>query len=187
MSNLVFNKTERGKTEMARRSGQLSPTERQVLIMVNGVDSVTTLTARGLPHTQTHLSRLFELGLIAPLPGQTAPPPAPRAAPPATHATHATHAVSAPAAPPRRASAPPPPPPLEEEFDPRLNAQCRLVLEILTPIFGPNAPEVAQAMLMARTVDEFNAAIDQIETRLIGHLGRKHALRETQPMRLEPE
>ncbi|MDR2155580.1 MAG: hypothetical protein LBE78_11265 [Burkholderiaceae bacterium] len=169
---------------MARRSGDLSLAARQVLIMVNGIDSVMTLAARGLPQLQTHLAQLREMGLIAPVPSQTAPPQAPPRAPPPVPPRAPSPARAA--VPP----APPPPSPVEPsavEPDPRIDAQCRIVLSSLQSLFGPNAPDVARAMLMARTADEFNAAIDHIESRLIGHLGRKRALRETQTMRLEPK
>jgi len=159
----VFYKTERGKAEMAHRSGNLAPAARRVLIMVNGADSVAALMARGgVPEQElyTHLARLLELELIAPVPGRAPPLPAKPAARPSP--------PPAPAAPP----------------DPRIDTQCGVVLTILQQHFGPNAIDVAQAMLMARTAAEFNAAIDQIESRMIGHLGRKHALREMQGMRL---
>jgi len=156
----VFCKTERGKAEMVHRSGDLAPATRRVLIMVNGTDSVAALVAQGLPDLHAHLSRLLKLGLIAPVPGRVAALPAKTAAPQPKTPTYET-------------------PP-----DPRIDAQCRVVLAILQKYFGPNAPDVAQAMLMARTAAEFNAAIDQIEFRMIGHLGRKHAQREMQAMRL---
>ena len=159
----VFHKTERGKVEMTRRTGDLAPATRRVLIMVNGVDSVAALMARGGVHElelHAHLSRLLELELIAPVPIRTQALPAKPAARPSQPPAH---------------EAPP---------DPRIDDQCRVVLAILQEHFGPNATDVAQDMLMARTAAEFNAAIDQIEYRMIGHLGRKHALRETQGMRL---
>jgi hypothetical protein len=168
VSNLVFTKTERGRAEVTRRSGDLAPATRHVLIMINGIDSVATLMARRLPQLQTHLSKLLELGMIAPVPGHETDLPKQRAIPPA---------MPVPSRP-----APPPQAP-----DPRIDAQCRIVLASLQKHFGPNAPDVAQAMLIAHTVDEFNAAIDHIESRLIGHLGRKLALRQTQTMRLPPD
>ena len=169
MPNQVFYKTERGKAEMAHRSGELVPATRRVLIMVNGVDSVAALAAHGLPDLPTHLSLLQELGLIAPMPSRAPPPPPP------------SYKPTAPAPLPAPRPAAPPP----DEPDPRIDAQCHKVLSILQQHYGPNAPDVAQAMLMARTTAEFNAAIAQIESRMIGHLGRKLALREMQGMRLE--
>jgi len=168
MPSQVFCKTERGKAEIAHRSGDLSPAARRVLIMVNGSDSVTALAAQGLPDLQTHLAHLQKLGLIAPMPGRAAAP-----SPPPYEST-----APAPLPAPRPAAPPP------DEPDPRIDAQCHKVLTILQQHYGPNAPDVAQAMLMARTTAEFNTAIAQIESRMIGHLGRKLALREMQGMRL---
>lgn len=177
MTHRVFRKTEHGKAEVARRSGSLPPAARSVLIMVNGSDSVAALTAQGLPQVQVHLQRLLAMGLIelagpppasdapaAPAkPPQTPPAPAPEA-PPAAPAAHHSPAVP----------------------DERLSAQCRLVLAHLSQHFGPDTPQVAQAVLAARTTGEFNAAIDAIESRLATHLGRKQAAREAQALRLNP-
>jgi hypothetical protein len=149
--------------------------------MVNGVDSVQALLARGVPRLLEHLAHLLELGLIAP----------------ALDAPQPLQPVSAPVSNPAPLLAPEPPesrpapaPAAEpvaeeqEEPDPRIDAQCPAVLERLRVHFGAYTVEVAKHMLMARTVAEFNAAIEQIESQLIPHLGRNRAQREAAMMRL---
>jgi hypothetical protein len=180
----ILCKTEEGKAEVARRSGLLTAAVRSALIMVNGVDSVQALVARGGPQLLEHLTHLLKLGLVAPVQGQpqqqpvqrapAAPSPAPSPPPPAP--------VPAPAAAP--ATPAPEPESESDESDPRIDAQCRLVLARLREHFGSYTVDVAQHVLMARTVAEFNAAVDQIEFQLIPHLGRKLAQREVLLMRL---
>lgn len=176
MTHRVFRKTEHGKAEVARRSGSLPPAARSVLIMVNGSDSVAALTAQGLPQVQVHLQRLLAMGLI-----ELAGPPPASDAPAAPAKPPKTLAAPAPAAPPAESQAHPPAVP-----DDRLDAQCCLVLAHLSQHFGPDTPQVAQAVLAARTTGEFNTAIDAIESRLATHLGRKRAAREAQALRLNP-
>lgn len=63
--NVVFAKTDRGREELATRSGRLTPRERRVLILVDGrntVDNIRDLVnADDLTHT---LGMLEEAGLI---------------------------------------------------------------------------------------------------------------------------
>ena len=75
MSSGVFQKTESGKAEIARRQAGLSPATRTVLVMVNGSDAVSALMARGLPQLQGHLDVLLALGLIEPVVARAAPAP----------------------------------------------------------------------------------------------------------------
>ena len=177
MSSQVFRKTESGKAEIARRQAELSPATRTVLIMVNGNDSVNVLAARGLPQLQGHLETLLALGLIEPVVARSAPvappPPAvtlPAVAPPANDAERAVSApgsVSAHAGP----------------AGPGLDTLRRKALVHLGNHFGPDTPLVAQALLGARSVTEFNAALDGIESKLAIYLGRKQAARELQALR----
>ena len=64
MSSLVFRKTESGKAEIAQRQAGLVPAARQLLILVNGVDSVQALLAKGLGDVRGHLDTLLSLRLI---------------------------------------------------------------------------------------------------------------------------
>ena len=47
MSSAVFRKTEAGRAEIAQRQAGLAPATRQLLILVNGVDSAQALQAKG--------------------------------------------------------------------------------------------------------------------------------------------
>lgn len=177
MSSGVFQKTESGKAEIARRQAGLSPATRTVLIMVNGNDSVNVLAARGLPQLQGHLDTLLALGLIEPVVTRVAPVAAlspavalPPVAPPANDAERvgsAPGSVSAHAA----------------LSGPGLDTLRRKALVHLGNHFGPDTPLVAQALLGARSVAEFNAALDGIESKLAIYMGRKQAARELQALR----
>ena len=82
MSNGVFRKTEAGRAEIGQRRAGLTPATRQLLILVNGVDSVHALQARGLGDVRPHLGTLLSLQLIEPLPVRGAPSPPSVPAPP---------------------------------------------------------------------------------------------------------
>jgi hypothetical protein len=159
MTDPVFQKTGRGRAEIAQRSTGLPAAARSVLIMVNGQDTVTALAARGLPDAREHLRQLLALGLIEVV---AAPPPPPPPPPPAV--------ASPPLAPPA----------------PELDALRRQVLARLDPHFGPDTGTVAQALRAARTVAEFNQALDGIESKLAIYMGRKQAARELQGLRPPP-
>jgi hypothetical protein len=156
MPDPVFQKTERGRAEIAQRSAGLPAAARSVLIMVNGQDTVAALAARGLPGAREHLRKLLALGLIE----VVAPPPPP---PP-----------------------PPSPPAVVPPPEPGLDTLRRQVLARLEPHFGPDSGTVAQALRAARTAAEFNHALDGIESRLAIYMGRKQAARELQGLRPPP-
>lgn len=172
MSSGVFQKTESGKAEIARRQAGLSPATRTVLIMVNGSDSVNALMARGLPQLQGHLDALLALGLIEPVVARAAPlaPPPTTVAPPPLAPSAEPLAAPATAAVPAQAA-------------PTLDALRRKAMTHLGNHFGPDTPLVAQALLAARTAGEFNAALDGIESKLAIYMGRKQAARELQALR----
>lgn len=79
MPSQVFQKTARGRAEIVQRSDRVPAAMRSVLIMVNGSDTVASLSERGLPQVREHMQALLALGLIEPV----APPPAPAPAAPA--------------------------------------------------------------------------------------------------------
>ena len=166
MSNLVFRKTENGKAEISQRRAGLAAATRQLLILVNGVDSVQTLQTKGLGDVRSHLDTLLALQLIEPVPSVKA------AAPPAGNVV----------VPPPAASPPPPPPPLPEDQQ-RLLALQRRAFQTLQPHFGPDTPLVAQAMLAARSLSEFREALGGIEAKLAIYMGRKQAAREIDALR----
>ena len=185
MLGQILRKTEEGKAEVTRRSGLLTAAARSALIMVNGVDSVQALVTRGGPQLLEHLTHLLKLGLVAPVQGQPQQQPVQRA--PAVPSPAPSPTAPPPPAPVPAPAAAPAAPKLEpesDEPDPRIDAQCRLVLTRLREHFGSYTVDVAQHVLMARTVAEFNAAVDQIEFQLIPHLGRKLAQREVLLLRL---
>jgi hypothetical protein len=160
MSGLVFRKTESGKAEIAQRSAGLAPATRQLLILVNGVDSVQALLAKGLGDVRGHLDTLLSLRLIEPLPA------APKVAPPP------------PAVPP------PSPAPAPEADDPqRLLALQRRAYQTLQPHFGPDMPTVAQDLLAARSTAQYLASLDGIQAKLAIYMGRKQAEREVEALR----
>lgn len=176
MSSLVFRKTESGKAEIAQRQAGLAPAARQLLILVNGVDSVQALLAKGLGDVRGHLDTLLSLRLIEPVPA------APRAAPPPPAA-----AVPAPAPEPSPApavvAAPPPAPAAEEDDPQRLLALQRRAWQTLQPHFGPDTPTVAQDLLAARSIAQYLAALDGIQAKLAIYMGRKQAEREVDALR----
>ena len=175
MSSGVFQKTESGKAEIARRQAGLSAATRTVLIMVNGNDSVSALMARGLPQLQGHLDTLLALGLIEPVVARAAP-----VAPPPTAMTPSPLVPSAePLATPATAAVPAQAASAGLNLDPLR----RKAMTHLGNHFGPDTPLVAQALLAARTATEFNAALDGIESKLAIYMGRKQAARELQALR----
>jgi hypothetical protein len=174
MSGLVFRKTESGKVEIAKRGAGLAPAVRQLLILVNGVDSVQALLAKGLGDVRGHLDTLLALGLIEPVsatrnwPGPVLDEPASAPAV-VNHRPEPLVSAATPAAP-----------------EPDLEPLRRRAMLQLTPHFGPDTPVVAQALLAARTEAAFNEALDGIQTKLAIYLGRKQAARELQDLRPTP-
>ena len=179
MSSGVFQKTESGKAEIARRQAGLSPATRTVLIMVNGNDSVNVLAARGLPQLQGHLDTLLALGLIEPVVARAAPVAPPLPPPAVTQSPVVPPVIEAPLTAPAPASVPA----QAATAGPGLDALRRQAMAYLGNHFGPDTPLVAQALLGARSVAEFNAALDGIESQLAIYLGRKQAARELQALR----
>lgn len=160
MSSQVYRKTDAGRAEVSQRRAGLSMATRQLLILVNGQDSVQALMEKGLGEVRTALDSLLALGLIEPLP--VAPPrPAP---------------VGAPA--PAPAPAPTPP----EDPQQLLALQWR-AYQALQPHFGPDTPTVAQALLAARTLADYHAALGGIEAKLAIYMGRRQAAQEVQALR----
>ncbi len=179
MSSQVFRKTESGKAEIARRQAGLSPATRTVLIMVNGSDAVSALMARGLPQLQGHLDALLALGLIEPVVARAAPVVSPLPPPAVAQAPGVPTAIEAPLTAPALASVPA----QAATAGPGLDALRRQAMAHLGNHFGPDTPLVAQALLAARSVAEFNAALDGIESKLAIYLGRKQAARELLALR----
>jgi hypothetical protein len=173
MSSLVFRKTESGRAEIALRKAGLAPATRRLLILVNGVDDVQSLLAKGLVDVRGHLDTLLALHLIEPLPA------APQAVPPT--------AVAAPTPSPTTAAAPMAVTPLEpspEVDDPqRLLALQRRAWQTLQPHFGPDTPTVAQELLAARSITQYLASLDAIQAKLAIYMGRKQAEREVDALR----
>lgn len=173
MSSLVFRKTESGKAEIGQRRAGLAAATRQLLILVNGVDSVQTLQTKGLGDVRHHLDTLLALHLIEEVPVSRPPPPSSRAAP-----------VQAPGptrvAPPVAASAPPPA--ISPEEDQRLLGLQKRAYRKLQPHFGADAPIVAQAMLAARSLQEFRQSLNAIEAKLAIYMGKKQAAREVESL-----
>ncbi len=158
MSSAMFRKTDAGRAEIAQRRAGLTPATRQLLIMVNGADSVQALLAKGLGDVRAHLDTLWSLKLIEPVPvvRPAAPPP--------------TGAVA-------------PAQPLPPEDPQRLLALQRRAVQTLQPHFGPDTPTVAQALLAARCLADYHAALDAVEVKLAIYMGRRQAAREVQALR----
>lgn len=164
MSSPVFRKTENGRVEVAQRQAGLAPAARQLLILVNGRDSVHALMAKGLGEVRAHLDTLLALGLIEAVPEPerllvAVPAPAPSAS-----------AVATPA-------------PAEPDAE-RLPELKRQALQRLHQHFGPDTPVVAQALLSAHTPADYQKALDGIESKLAIYMGRKLAARELHSLRL---
>lgn len=177
MSSLVFRKTESGKAEIAQRQAGLVPAARQLLILVNGVDSVQALLAKGLGDVRGHLETLLSLHLIEPVPA------APRAAPPPPPAAAAPAPSPDPSPAPAVVAAPPPAPAAEEDDPQRLLALQRRAWQTLQPHFGPDTPTVAQDLLAARSIAQYLASLDGIQAKLAIYMGRKQAEREVDALR----
>jgi len=158
MSSQVYRKTDAGRAEVSQRRAGLSMATRQLLILVNGQDSVQALMEKGLGEVRTALDSLLALGLIEPLP-VAAPKPAPVGSP---------------------ASAPAPAPPEDPQ---QLLALQRRAYLALQPHFGPDTPTVAQALLAARTLADYHAALGGIEAKLAIYMGRRQAAQEVQALR----
>ncbi len=172
MPGQVFQKTDRGKAEIAQRKAGLSSATRAVLIMVNGSDSVQVMQARGLGDVRSHLDALLALALIEPVAATRTP---------ATSAAPARDVAQA--GPPARAPTPAPAPHEIQEFDPQhLMALQRRAYRVLQPHFGPDTSIVAQAMLAARTLSEFRSSLTAIEAKLAIYMGRRQAAREIESL-----
>jgi len=167
MSGLVYRKTESGKAEIAQRRAGLAPAARQLLILVNGVDSVQALLTKGLGDVRGHLDTLLSLSLIEPVPAVPKAAPPPPAAP----------------APAPAASVAPPVPASDADESQRLLVLQRRAYQTLQPHFGPDTPTVAQGLLAARTVAQYLAALDGIQAKLAIYMGRKQAEREVDSLR----
>lgn len=171
MSSLVFRKTECGKAEIAQRQAGLAPATRQLLILVNGVDSVQALLAKGLGDVRGHLDTLLALRLIEPVPAAPKAVPSPPAA------------AAAPAPSPHPSSDPSPAPAAEADDPQRLLALQRRAYQTLQPHFGPDTPTVAQDLLAARSIGQYLASLDGIQAKLAIYMGRKQAEREVDALR----
>jgi hypothetical protein len=163
MSSGVFRKTDDGKAEIAQRRAGLAPAARQLLILVNGSDSVNALMAKGLSEVRTHLDTLLAMRLIEAVPEPVKP-------------------VAVVAAPPPVAAAPAPATPAPDAQ--RLSALQRKALQHLHQHFGPDTALVAQALLAARTPVAYQQALDGIESKLAIYMGRKQAARELEGLRM---
>lgn len=166
MSSGVFRKTDDGRAEIAQRRAGLAPAARQLLILVNGSDSVQALMAKGLSEVRTHLDTLLALRLIEAVPAPVKPA-----------------AVVAASPPPVAATLPPVTPASDAQ---RLSALQRLALQHLRQHFGPDTALVAQAMLAARTPAAYQQALNGIETKLAIYMGRKPAARELAGLKWAP-
>lgn len=174
MSGLVFRKTEAGRAEIGQRRAGLAPAARQMLILVNGVDSVQTLLSKGLGDVRDHLDTLLALRLIEPVPGTRAAPPAP---------TDRAATAALPGAPAARTPVPPPVPVAASDDAQALLALQRRAYQTLAPHFGPDTPLVAEAMLAARCLPDFQSALGAIEAKLAIYMGRKQAARTIDALR----
>jgi hypothetical protein len=164
MSSLVFRKTESGKAEIAQRQAGLAPATRQLLILVNGVDSVQALLAKGLGDVRGHLDTLLSLRLIEPVPTPPKAAPLPPAAPSPAPDVQADSST-------------------ESEDPQRLLALQRRAWQTLQPHFGPDTPTVAQDLLAARSIAQYLASLDGIQAKLAIYMGRKQAEREIDALR----
>lgn len=174
MPAAVYRKTPAGKEEISKRKAGLSPAERQVLIVVNGNESLTALAGLGLTDLEQHLFRLLNLGLIEQIAG------APLKAAMSALAAGVSRS-SAPTAAPASASvvAPAPAPAFKIENETEIvRALQRQAGKKLVYHFGPDTATIAQKMLLAETLVEFNQSLDEIESKLAIYLGRRKAADE---------
>jgi len=89
--------------------------------------------------------------------------------------------VAAPLAPAEPVAARPPEP-SADEAEAVLGLQRQAFLR-LRQHFGPDTATIAEAMLAARSLAQFRAAVSVLEPRLSIHLGRREAAREVGVLR----
>ncbi len=162
----VFKKTQAGRDEVAKRRAGLTPAERQVLIVVNGAESTSALA--GLADVNRHLRKLIDLGLVevsgGGSPSAKTATPSPQAPEPAARAAAPT-GLSA------------------EQEEAIVRALQRQAGTQLVHHFGPDTATVAEKVLLADTLSDFNAALDEVETKLAIYLGRKKAAAQIEELK----
>lgn len=176
--DLPYQKTDKGRAEMSggARSG-MTPRSRSLLILVDGRTRLGELVARLAPGVDWRgiASELSSLGLIEPA-----------ASTPSSSSASASvqkPAVAAPARATTQASAPPASAPVATKpavasavEDPQklVHARARVV-QMLVPVFGPDAPRFAEPLLAAKSASAFKAALVEREKVLSVHAGKARA------------
>ncbi|EHR70470.1 hypothetical protein BurJ1DRAFT_1602 [Burkholderiales bacterium JOSHI_001] len=150
----VYRKTEAGVTEVKTRKAGLDSKTRTLLILVNGALSVQDLANHIGYDPRQALAGLAANGLVERL--DDAAPRAPTRAPaPATPTVTAAEAA--------------PNPPLN------LGPACQRAVQLLVPLYGPDAVAVVQPLLRAKSIDGFHQALGELESKLSVPAGRKRA------------
>ena len=167
--SLVYRKTERGQAEYKNRVDNLPSRWRTVLIMVNAVDTGSTLCQKMGVDAAAILAELAARGYIEPVqaaqrPASNAQPPVPAALPLKTPAK-APH----PTPPPVQASTP------DTAVAERLVVLRKAAMKELSQHFGPDTPTVVKGLYEAKTLVDFNQVLDTIGAKLAIYLGRQKA------------
>jgi hypothetical protein len=156
----VYRKSSQGVAEVKTRASGLTLRARTALILVNGLDSVAALQVKMGLNASAILEELAAQGHIETMPSNMA---AALVQPPPETTTPATVTLPAPLV------------LADAEVAARLSGLRREALFRLTQLFGPDVTLVAQALLKARTLDAFGAALPELEAKLHIYLGRKRA------------
>jgi len=159
----LYRKTEAGSAALATRSTTLPARARTALILINGREPLAVLAHKIGADAPALVELLLAMGLIegvpppaAPLRSKPAPPPGPMAMPVADDTAGAA----------------------------RLAQRKRDALHLLAPQFGPDVDVICRPLLEAGTAAHYNAALATVESKLAIYIGRKHALRLLDPLRL---
>lgn len=98
MTNTIFDKTEKGREEIATRKHHLAPRLRTLLVMIDGKHDASELLRKvaAIGIDEQSVNELFTMGFIAPVHGQApAVAPQPAAGPAAVQTEEAPVAVAA--------------------------------------------------------------------------------------------
>ena len=161
-STLVFQKTERGREEIARRSRGLTVPLRWLLITLNGHSDLASYASSGLKVTEQDLTTLVDMGLIELVPAAR---PIANAVQPTSLPSTAVPAATVPASVDQA-------PPIT---DVELTALRRLALQRLQAHFGLDTKVVVADLFKASSANAYRQALKVIEGKLAIYLGRKGA------------
>lgn len=158
-SDVIYRKTEKGRTEIATRANKLGLRERTMLIMVDDKNSRSGLLAKNAhPTSESILDTLLVDGYIEIAPG--------------TEVSAAAPAAAAPAAP---STAAPAVPKLQPEVEVSMLSASRFACRALVTYLGPGADDLTALIEKCKNVEELTARLEKCREVLQAMAGRKKA------------